>query len=85
MFKLLGDPSRLKIVLETMDGPVAVGAIAERLALSPSLVSHHLRLLRGARLVRHERRGREVRYSVHDDHIRHVVADMVAHVAEARK
>ena len=68
-FKLLGDPSRLRIAHEDMDEPVAVGAIAERLDLSPSLVSHHLRLLRAARLVRHERDGRAVRDSIHDHHI----------------
>ena len=51
-FRLLGDQSRLKIQLQCMHGSVAVGDIAEALDLSQSLVSHHLRLLRGARLVR---------------------------------
>jgi len=83
MFKLLGDPSRLKIVMALLDGPVSVGAIAERLKLSPSLVSHHLRLLRAARLADHERRGRQMLYSVHDHHIRCVIEDMVEHVTES--
>lgn len=83
MFKLLGDPSRLKIVLETLAGPLPVGVIATRLNLSPSLVSHHLRLLRAARLVRPKRHGREIRYSLHDTHVRHVIEDMVAHIGEA--
>ena len=81
-FKLLGDPSRLRILIETLDAPCAVGDIATSLGLSPSLVSHHLRLLRAARLVRPERRGKHVYYSLHDAHIAHVLADMVAHINE---
>ena len=84
MFRLLGDATRLRIVLACTDEALKVGAIAERLGLSASLVSHHLRLLRAGRIVRAERRGRNVFYAAADDHIRHVVADMVAHVAEAR-
>ena len=52
MFRLLGDPSRLRILLACLVRPTAVGAIAEGTGLSISLVSHHLRLLRAARLVR---------------------------------
>ena len=81
-FKLMGDPSRLAILILCLNGPVAVGDIAGKLALSPSLVSHHLRLLRGARLVRSERRGKQVFYEAEDHHIRCVVADMMEHAAE---
>jgi ArsR family transcriptional regulator len=82
MFRLLGDPSRLRIVIETLAGPQSVGDIATTLGLSPSLVSHHLRLLRGARLVSPQRRGKQIFYRLHDAHIAHVIADMVAHVHE---
>lgn len=82
MFRLLGDPSRLRIVIETLAGPQPVGHIAAKLGLSPSLVSHHLRLLRAARLVSPERRGKQIFYRIHDAHVRHVIADMVAHVNE---
>ncbi|MGB5947816.1 MAG: metalloregulator ArsR/SmtB family transcription factor [Parvibaculum sp.] len=81
-FRLLGDPSRLRIVVETLATPQPVGAMAAKLGLSPSLVSHHLRLLRAARLVTAERRGKQIFYRIHDDHIARVVADMVAHVHE---
>lgn len=81
-FRLLGDASRLRIVMGCLDGPLAVGDIAARLDLSQSLVSHHLRLLRAARLVRSERRGKQVFYSVADDHIRTVLTDMADHLAE---
>ena len=67
MFRLMGDGSRLGILLACLEGPVAVGALAAGLGLSPSLVSHHLRLLRAARLVRARRRGRQVFYEMADD------------------
>lgn len=82
MFRLMGDASRLKIVLSCLNGPVSVGVIAERVGLSASLVSHHLRLLRAARLLRAKRRGKQVFYEAADEHISCVVADMVAHVGE---
>ncbi|MEK7244754.1 MAG: metalloregulator ArsR/SmtB family transcription factor [Pseudomonadota bacterium] len=82
MFRLMGDASRLKIVLACLNGPVSVGDIAERVELSASLVSHHLRLLRAARLLRAERRGKQVFYQAADAHVSCVVADMVAHVRE---
>lgn len=81
-FRLLGDPSRLRIVLSCLDGPMRPGQIAEQLALSPSLVSHHLRLLKAARLLRGERRGKQMLYALADEHIRCVLEDMVSHVCE---
>jgi DNA-binding transcriptional ArsR family regulator len=51
LFHLLGDPTRLRIVLACLAQPIAVGDIAGALTLSSSLVSHHLRLLRAARIV----------------------------------
>ncbi len=82
VFHLMGDPSRLSILLFVLDGPRAVGEIAASTGLSPSLVSHHLRLLRAGRLVRAERRGKQVFYTVDDEHIRSVLTDMAEHVAE---
>jgi DNA-binding transcriptional ArsR family regulator len=82
MFRLMGDSSRLKIILACLDGPTFVSDIALRTKLSPSLVSHHLRLLRAARVLRAQRQGKQVFYAAADDHIRCVITDMVAHVGE---
>ncbi len=82
MFRMMGDQSRLGILLACMEAPVSVGGIAQRLGLSPSLVSHHLRLLRAGRLVRASRHGKQVFYTVDDDHIRSVLTDMAEHVGE---
>ena len=82
MFRLMGDASRLKIILACLEAPTCVSDIAIRTQLSPSLVSHHLRLLRAARVLRAQRHGRQVFYAAADEHIRCVITDMVAHVGE---
>ena len=82
LFHLLGDPTRLRIVLCCLAAPIAVGDIAAALQLSSSLVSHHLRLLRAARIVKAGRQGKQVFYSAADAHISGVLADMLEHVAE---
>jgi DNA-binding transcriptional ArsR family regulator len=82
LFHLLGDTTRLRIVLSCLPAPIAVGDIAAGLDLSSSLVSHHLRLLRAARIVKAERQGKQVFYSAADAHISGVLADMLEHIAE---
>lgn len=82
LFHLLGDPTRLRIVLACLAQPTAVGDIAAALALSSSLVSHHLRLLRAARIVKAERQGKQVFYSAADAHISTLLANMFEHIAE---
>ncbi|MDP3671459.1 MAG: metalloregulator ArsR/SmtB family transcription factor [Telluria sp.] len=82
LFHLLGDPTRLRIVLACLAQPIAVSDIAGELDLSSSLVSHHLRLLRAARIVKAERYGKHVFYSTADAHISGVLTDMLEHIAE---
>lgn len=82
LFHLLGDPTRLRIVLACLATPIAVSEIAATLQLSSSLVSHHLRLLRAARIVKSERHGKQVFYSAADAHISGVLSDMLEHIAE---
>lgn len=82
VFRLLGDPTRLRIVDQCRSGPIPVGRIATNTGLSPSLVSHHLRLLRAARIVRGQRRGREIHYALADHHIDRVLRDLTDHMDE---
>lgn len=82
LFHLLGDPTRLRIVLACLARPTAVGDIAASLELSSSLVSHHLRLLRAARIVKAERHGKQVFYTAADAHISSLLANMFEHLAE---
>jgi DNA-binding transcriptional ArsR family regulator len=65
-----------------MDTPCPVNEIARRVDASQSLVSHHLRLLRAARIVKSERQGKQVFYSAADAHISGVLNDMLEHIAE---
>lgn len=83
LFRLLGDTTRLRIMVTCLQGSTAVGDIAAELELTPTLVSHHLRLLRAGRLIQAERRGNRVYYLITDEHIRRVLSDMVDHVAES--
>ncbi len=82
MFRMLGDPTRLGIILACMDEPLSVSLMARRLDASQSLVSHHLRLLRATRLVKGHRQGRTVLYQVSDDHVRTMLQNMVEHIHE---
>lgn len=84
IFRLLGDPNRLRIAVACLESPVCVGDIAQLVGLSASLVSHHLRLLRAARFVRSQKKGKQVFYGARDEHVRCVIRDMVAHVGERR-
>jgi len=79
-FGLLSDSTRLSIVLTCMDHEVSAGDIAAKLGVSPSLVSHHLRLLRSARIVCAERRGKQIFYAMTDDCVRDVLTTMINHL-----
>jgi ArsR family transcriptional regulator, lead/cadmium/zinc/bismuth-responsive transcriptional repressor len=85
LFRLLGDTTRLRIVVSCLEQPTAVGDIANKLGLSSSLVSHHLRLLRAARIVKAERDGKQVFYLAADQHISDVIEDMLEHIAEPQQ
>ena len=68
-----------------LDGPLSVGEITARLALSQSLVSHHLRLLRAARLLKAGKRGKQVFYSIPDCHVREMLTNMIDHLTDSHK
>ena len=61
IFRLLGDANRLKVIMTCRDESVAVGDIVKKTGLSQPLVSHHLRLLKAARLLRSEKQGKQAR------------------------
>ncbi|MGP0032948.1 MAG: ArsR/SmtB family transcription factor [Acidimicrobiales bacterium] len=82
LLRVLAAPARLAIVVELAERPSYVHELVERLGMSQPLVSQHLRVLRGARLVSVERHGREAVYSLIDHHVAHIVADAVNHAKE---
>lgn len=81
IFRMLGDPNRLRIAVACLGEPLCVGDVAERVGLSTALVSHHLRVLRAARFLTARKRGKQVFYVATDDRVRCIVTDMVEHVA----
>lgn len=85
VFRMLGDPNRLRIAMACLGDPLCVGDVAERVGLSHALVSHHLRVLKAARFLAARKRGKQVFYVAANDRVRCVVRDMVGHVAEPRE
>ena len=69
LFSAFSDASRLKIIAALAEGECNVGRIAEQVGLSESATSHHLRGLRQMNLVRTRKEGRQVFYSLHDEHV----------------
>jgi len=69
LFRALGDMSRVRIISDLVERKENVSAIAAGVGISESAVSHHMRGLRQMRLVRSRRVGRQVFYSLHDEHI----------------
>src|SRR5689334_17383228 len=83
-FRILGDPTRVRILDVLASGELCVCDIAEIVGISESAVSHQLRLLRGMRLVRPRRAGRQVYYSIDDHHIVSLLQQGLRHVTEDR-
>ena len=79
-FGAFSDASRLRIISVLSTGEMHVGAIAERVGISESAVSHHLRGLRQMRLVRGRKEGRQVFYNLDDDHILSIFRSGLDHV-----
>jgi DNA-binding transcriptional ArsR family regulator len=69
LFSALSDASRVRIISLLIEGEMSVSALAEGLAMTESAVSHQLRGLRQMRLVRARKDGRQVFYSLDDDHV----------------
>jgi len=82
VFKLLGDPTRVKLLDALSHGERCVCDLASLVGISESAVSHQLRLLRAARLVRPRRVGRMAYYSLDDHHVIGVLHDTRKHVQE---
>src|SRR5215212_7246967 len=84
-FRVLGDPTRVRILDALAPGELCVCDIAALVGISESAVSHQLRLLRGMRLVRPRREGRLVYYAVDDQHILELLGQALTHVEEPRR
>jgi ArsR family transcriptional regulator, lead/cadmium/zinc/bismuth-responsive transcriptional repressor len=82
-FRILGDPTRIRILDALSGGELCVCDIASLASISESAVSHQLRLLRGMRLVKSRRAGRLVFYALDDQHIIELLRQAHTHVEES--
>ncbi len=82
VFKVLGDHTRVRILHALSLTELCVCDIATLLALSSSAVSHQLRILRAAKIVRFRKEGKNVYYSLDDAHVFNLISEGMAHVRE---
>jgi ArsR family transcriptional regulator, zinc-responsive transcriptional repressor len=85
LLRALANPHRIAIVGELAGRERCVHELVEAVGISQPLVSQHLSTLRAARLVEGQRRGREIAYSLTDEHVAHIVQDAVLHGAERNR
>ena len=82
LFKVFGDTTRIKILYALMGKELCVADIAETIRATQSAVSHQLRTLKQSRLVRAKRDGKNVIYSLSDDHVYTMLAQGMTHICE---
>ncbi len=82
LFKAFGDTTRVEILSLLLQQERCVGDIAEAVGLSQSAVSHQLRLLKQLHLVKYRRDGKNILYSLADDHVRTILEMGLEHVLE---
>ena len=82
LFKTFGDTTRIKILYALMSQELCVADLAELVGATQSAVSHQLRTLKQARLVKFQRDGKNVIYSLSDDHVYTMLAQGMTHICE---
>lgn len=81
-YKIFGDPTRLKILAVLLKSELCVGTITDILEMSQSSVSHQLRVLKQARLIKSRKEGKWVFYSINDDHVKIIYEMGLSHMKE---
>ena len=82
IFKLFSDSTRIKIICSILNTELCVCDICEMLKLNQSTVSHQLQLLRSAKLVKYRRDGKQIFYSLEDEHIESIMKTALSHIRE---
>lgn len=82
LFKVFGDSTRIKILYALFESEMCVFDISQLLNMSMSAISHQLRILKQAQLVRFKREGKTVFYSLADDHVRTILGNGMEHICE---
>lgn len=82
LFKIFGDSTRIKILYALLESEMCVCDIAQLLNLTQSAISHQLRSLKQAKLVKYRREGKTVFYSLSDSHVRTIIDQGTEHISE---
>lgn len=82
LFKAFGDPTRVQILSNLLGRELCVNDIADAVALSQSAVSHQLRILKQMHLIKYRRDGKNILYSLADDHVKTILETGLEHVLE---
>jgi len=82
LFKVFGDSTRVRIICALFESEMCVCGIAEVLGMTQSAISHQLRVLKQARLVKYRREGKTVFYSLADAHIKTIFNQAFEHIME---
>ncbi|MBO5666107.1 MAG: winged helix-turn-helix transcriptional regulator [Firmicutes bacterium] len=82
LFKIFGDSTRIKILYVLFESDMCVCDIAAALNMGQSAISHQLRVLKQAQLVKFRRDGKQVIYSLADDHVRTIINNGMEHLME---
>ncbi|BCZ45443.1 transcriptional regulator [Clostridium gelidum] len=84
LFKVLGDSTRIKILCVLFEAEMCVCDIAALLGMTQSAISHQLRVLKQARLVKYKRQGKVVYYSLDDEHVKSIFDQGLVHISEKK-
>ena len=82
LYRVFGDSTRIKILYALFESEMCVCDIASLLSMTTSAISHQLRVLKRARLVKYRRSGKTVFYSLSDDHVRTIIGQGMDHIEE---
>ena len=82
LFKVFGDSTRLRVMVTISDAEMAVSDIADSLQMEQSTISHQLRVLRQNKLVRVRREGKQMYYTLDDDHVKKIIEMGIDHLME---
>ena len=82
LFKVFGDSTRIRILYVLFEAELCVCDIAQTLNMTQSAISHQLRILKQSKLVKNRREGKQVFYSLADDHVRTIIAQGREHIDE---
>ena len=82
LFQVFGDSTRIKILYALIESELCVGDLAGLLKASTSAISHQLKILKDAKLVRFRREGKNIYYTLDDDHVRNILSMGMEHIEE---